>query len=358
MSCDDYEWHSYFIRKRYIGKGTFSKVFYGYHKDTKKEIALKRISFASLESNIKDKVISEIHLLLQMDHVHVMKLYEYRFEGDYIYLVTEYCNGDHMGKWLLDQKEKEKDRTYIYDAAETLRLLSQITQGMAYLHNKNIIHRDIKPENMLLHNGNIKICDFGFSTLIKDQLQMCNTICGTPLFMSPELIMFTPYSMSADIWSLGVLFYFMVYQRHPFGAIKTMDHYRSILGRRPPICFSPVPKLLAPLLEILPRMICYEPTERMTIHQLWSILKKQEKQEKQDKEDEDSFENIIFGDHTTEEDYMTTSSWSEEVVPIPDYFDKTNVSTPIPIPVAKHKKESFSFSFGSLETLFSLFRSK
>ena len=76
---ETYEWNNYIIEKKAIGRGSFSKVYYGYHKDTKVEIALKRILFTALQNSIKDKVISEINILQKMNHLHIIKLYEYKF---------------------------------------------------------------------------------------------------------------------------------------------------------------------------------------------------------------------------------------------------------------------------------------
>lgn len=71
---------------------------------------------------------------------------------------------------------------------EIKNVIEQIVIGIEYMHNNHILHRDIKPQNILLHDNIIKICDFGFSTMIKENNQMFNTVCGTPLFMSPELL--------------------------------------------------------------------------------------------------------------------------------------------------------------------------
>jgi serine/threonine-protein kinase ULK/ATG1 len=69
-----FEWNNYIIYKQAIGKGSFSKVYYGYHKETRMEIALKKIAFSKLQDIIKDKVVSEINILQRLDHVNIMKL--------------------------------------------------------------------------------------------------------------------------------------------------------------------------------------------------------------------------------------------------------------------------------------------
>jgi serine/threonine protein kinase len=215
-----FEWNNYIITKEAIGKGAYAKVYYGYHKHTKRDIALKKILFTKLPANVKDKVISEIHILQSMTHhqngIHIMELYEYRFDGDYLVLVTEYCNQGDLEKWLKQD----------HDFKERADIMVQIMRGMDYLHQHNILHRDIKPKNILLHDGIIKICDFGFSTMIKEYNQLFNTICGTPLYMSPELLFMQPYTLKSDIWALGILFYTILYKCHPYGKLINMEDYR------------------------------------------------------------------------------------------------------------------------------------
>lgn len=107
--------------------------------------------FSKLDNIIKTKVISEINILQQMNHVNIMKLYDYKFDGDYLVLIMEYCNNQHIETFL----EKNPSTLDIQDK------IKQIINGMDYLHSHNIFHRDIKPQNILLHDGTIKIADFG-----------------------------------------------------------------------------------------------------------------------------------------------------------------------------------------------------
>jgi len=263
MSADDktYEWNNYIITKAPIGKGSFSKVYYGYHKETKLEIALKRIIFTRLENNIKNKVISEISILQQMNHEHIMKLYEYKFDGDYIFLVTEYCAHKDLSVWM------ERDHT----TEEKMDIIKQITSGIHYLHEHNILHRDIKPQNILLHHGIIKICDFGFSVMIKEQLQLCRTICGTPLFMSPELLLLQPYTIKSEIWSLGILFYMMVYKVHPFGNLRSIDEYQSKIKLKTPIRYDTLADMEV-LRGLIQSMLLYSAEERPNSTTIYSVV--------------------------------------------------------------------------------------
>lgn len=271
-----YEWDKYIIKRTAIGKGSFSKVYYGWHKDTKQEIAMKRIGFSKLDNTIKNKVISEIMILQQMNHEHIMKLYEYKFDGDYIFLVTEYCNQNDLSFWMKESHTMDEKRD----------IMKQITIGMDYLHERNILHRDIKPENILLHNGVVKICDFGFSVMIKEELQMCMTICGTPLFMSPEILFMKPYTITSDIWSMGILFYWIIYGFHPFGVLKSLDDYRGKITLK--IIYEPIAEI-DHVIHIIKQMLAYRGENRPTTKQILTSFMQIEQPESAD----DSFDDFV-----------------------------------------------------------------
>jgi serine/threonine protein kinase len=254
-----FEWKEYIINKGSIGKGSYSKVYSGYNKETKLEIALKKIIFNKLHDNVKDKVISEINIMQKMNHPNIIKLYEYKFEGDYILLITEYCKDKDMDTWL--QKEHSID--------EIKDVIKQIVCGIEYMHSNNILHRDIKPQNILFHGNMIKICDFGFSTIIKDSYMMLNTICGTPLFMSPELLFLKPYTMKSEIWALGVLFYMMLYKVHPFGRLISLDDYRIKINNM--ISFKPIDGM-DDIIEIIKSMLLMKEKDRPDIKSIMKML--------------------------------------------------------------------------------------
>ena len=253
------EWNNYIINRKSIGKGSYSKVYQGYHKETKVEIAMKKILFNKLQSGVKDKVISEINILQKMNHDNIMKLYEYKFDGDYLVLITEYCKDKDLDHWV----GKNNSIDNIID------IIQQIVCGIEYMHSNNILHRDIKPQNILLHNNIIKICDFGFSTIIKESNMMFNTICGTPLFMSPELLFLKPYTIKSDIWALGVLFYIIIYKVHPFGKLTSLDDYRSKINMK--IYFPPI-EGLNNIIDIIKLMLQSNMEDRPDIMTINSML--------------------------------------------------------------------------------------
>ncbi len=89
--------------------------------------------------------------------------------------------------------------------AEVRDILTQICNGFEVVHKNNIIHRDIKPANFLIHNGIVKISDFGFARFVDDLDEpIFLTFLGSPLYMAPQILGKEKFSSKCDIWSLGV----------------------------------------------------------------------------------------------------------------------------------------------------------
>ena len=106
--------------------------------------------------------------------------------------------------------------------------MAQILSGLAYMHSRNISHRDMKPENVIYNprTGVVKIIDFGFACISKEKLRV---FCGTPSYMSPEIVARQAYSgPAADIWACGVILYVLLNGTVPFKAKTEKDLFRKI----------------------------------------------------------------------------------------------------------------------------------
>ena len=108
---------------------------------------------------------------------------------------------------------------------------AQLALGIGYLHSCNIIHRDLKLENILVEaDGYLKITDFGLAKIHNKSQGNANTFCGTPEYISPEMIQDTGYDHCTDWWSLGIIIYTMLVGQSPFFCQNNKIMYDNILS--------------------------------------------------------------------------------------------------------------------------------
>lgn len=255
-------WNDYYVFKDEIGFGSFSKVYKAIHILKKETYALKRISKSRLNKTLIDKFMNEIELMKTLNHLNIVKLIDYYVNDKYIVIVLEYCNGGSLKNLLNKGLNENEIRPIVY----------QIVNGMYYLNKMGIIHRDLKPDNILLTTNDVsssasttvaaeqnlvKIIDFGFSNNNKE---LYNTLCGTPMYMSPEIIAGLKYDSKSDLWSLGIITYELFHNKHPYDTPKSLQQlnhnilHNKILYRND---ISPY------FLDLLHRLLEMNPTNRI-----------------------------------------------------------------------------------------------
>uniref|UniRef100_A0A8C2UDX0 non-specific serine/threonine protein kinase n=1 Tax=Coturnix japonica TaxID=93934 RepID=A0A8C2UDX0_COTJA len=206
-----------FSRKDLIGHGAFAVVFKGRHKEKPElEVAVKCINKKNLAKS-QTLLGKEIKILKELKHENIVALYDFQVRTFNSSKAFEIWDGLTM-------------RTLSED---TIRLfLQQIAGAMKMLHSKGIIHRDLKPQNILLsyaggrksnpNNIRIKIADFGFARYLQNNM-MAATLCGSPMYMAPEVIMSQHYDAKADLWSIGTIIYQCLTGKAPFQASSPQD---------------------------------------------------------------------------------------------------------------------------------------
>ena len=115
------------------------------------------------------------------------------------YIIQEFCDGGEL-RQTMKKKGKIPEK-------EAIAMLTQICNGFVELIKEGVMHRDLKPENILLHQGQLKLADFGFSKKDRAKKMTAQTMVGTPLYMSYQILKGLPYSSKCDIWGLGSIFY-------------------------------------------------------------------------------------------------------------------------------------------------------
>ncbi|XP_055017992.1 serine/threonine-protein kinase ULK1a isoform X2 [Boleophthalmus pectinirostris] len=207
-----------FSRKDLIGHGAFAVVFKGRHRQRHWEVAIKCINKKNLAKS-QSLLGKEIKILKELKHDNIVRLFEYQEIGGCVYLVMEYCNGGDLAEYLHSKGTLSEDTIRIF--------LQQIVQAMKVLQGQGILHRDLKPQNILLCHGErrrasslntcIKIADFGFARHLQTNT-MAATLCGSPMYMAPEVLMSQNYDAKADLWSIGTIVYQCLTGKAPFYA--------------------------------------------------------------------------------------------------------------------------------------------
>ncbi|XP_063151809.1 serine/threonine-protein kinase ULK2 isoform X2 [Candoia aspera] len=213
-----------YSKKDLIGHGAFAVVFKGRHrKKTDWEVAIKSINKKNLS---KSQLLlgKEIKILKELQHENIVALYDVQEMPNSVFLVMEYCNGGDLADYLQAKGTLSEDTIRVF--------LQQIAAAMRVLHGKGIIHRDLKPQNILLSYASrrkssvsgirVKIADFGFARYLQSNM-MAATLCGSPMYMAPEVIMSQHYDAKADLWSIGTVIYQCLVGKPPFQANSPQD---------------------------------------------------------------------------------------------------------------------------------------
>lgn len=207
-----------------IGKGSFGKVMQVRKKDTGRIYAMKTIRKAHIVSRSEvTHTLAERTVLGQVNNPFIVPL-KFSFQNaEKLYLVLSCINGGELFHHLQKEGRFSEERARLY-AAELLCALE-------HLHAYDVIYRDLKPENILLdYTGHIALCDFGLCKLNMSESEKTNTFCGTPEYLSPELLLGNGYSKTVDWWTLGVLIYEMLSGLPPYYDENVNEMYRKILS--------------------------------------------------------------------------------------------------------------------------------
>ncbi|XP_070173726.1 cAMP-dependent protein kinase catalytic subunit PRKX-like [Littorina saxatilis] len=202
------------------GTGTFGRVVL-VREGPKAYLALKVMAITQV---IKLKQIEHIKnekdILSSISHPFIVNMVWSHKDNVFLYMLMEYVPGGELFSYLRNMGSFNNQTSNFY--------ASEIVCALDYLHVKNIVYRDLKPENLLLDvDGHLKITDFGFAKVVLDRTW---TLCGTPEYLSPEIILSKGHNKAVDWWSLGVLIFEMLVGYPPFYADNPFGIYEKILA--------------------------------------------------------------------------------------------------------------------------------
>jgi len=227
--------------ERQLGKGSFGTCYMVRHKtqtDTKNERRVrvcKIISKAQARAanTPEAKVREEFAVLKQLDHPHVLRIFEDFEDEENFYVVMEPCRGGDLQEYI---KTLEPMDAWTYERWVG-KVLQHTLSAIAYCHAKAVIHKDLKPENVMLSTAkhtplqdmHVVVVDFGLSEMFSSPTDRSSIISGTPPYMAPEVWQGN-FSKSCDIWSVGVMLFFLLSGRHPFMAQNIKDFPKAVMA--------------------------------------------------------------------------------------------------------------------------------
>ena len=242
--------------KKEIGYGSFWRVYLGEDPKTKELYAIKRVDKRQLQQSqyLEKAFWKEVEIMRKIQSPYSVKLYNVLPSLHYYNMVEELCDGDLYTELM--------KRPNGFSTEEVRRIMIQLNDAFAQMQKHKIVHRDLKVQNVFIKyttrpEFDVKLGDYGFSKELSDDITA--TKLGTPITMAPEILMNRAYTSKADLWSIGVIIYHLLFKDLPFKGRNEVMILQNILHNNIPR--NPTDQLLNDLIH---RLLVVDPRERIT----------------------------------------------------------------------------------------------
>ncbi|KAI8886647.1 Pkinase-domain-containing protein [Backusella circina FSU 941] len=289
-----------FVIQENIGQGSFASVYKAQHKIDKRIVAVKSVLRSKLTKKLLENLESEINILTSIRHPNIVGLIECQKTNSHIYLVMEYCSMGDLSNYIKKIRTNKalKSRAGGLPERTVRHFLKQLANALQFLRSQNLVHRDIKPQNLLLIESQdhdpptsdlpiLKIADFGFARFLPNA-SLADTLCGSPLYMGPEILSYKKYDAKADLWSVGAVLYEMITGRPPFRAQNHLELLKKIQESNDQIPFpdekNPEIHIGDDLKDLVRKLLKKDPVERLSFEEFFlhpAVLQQQQQQQPQ-----------------------------------------------------------------------------
>ncbi len=196
-----------------------AEVYRAYHANLDRYVAIKILhAFLAEDQEFQVRFEKEARNIAKLRHPHIVQVYDFDYDEkrESYYMVMELVNGVTLKDRLADLAEQDEKLSI----AETLRIIKEAADALAYAHNRGMIHRDVKPANLMLdHDDRVVLTDFGIAKMLDSkQMTVSGGMIGTPAYMSPEQGLGEPGDERSDLYSLGVIKYQLLVGALPYDA--------------------------------------------------------------------------------------------------------------------------------------------
>jgi calcium/calmodulin-dependent protein kinase I len=247
-----------------LGSGTFSTVRVAKHKATGRDVAVKIIDKANVDTS-KEALRTEVQILMRVEHPNIVKLFEIYESPRKVYLVMELLQGGELFDRIVNVYPNG------YSERDASIIIYKLVSAIDYLHTRGIVHRDLKPENLLYVSdspaADIKITDFGLAKIMRDD-DMLKTACGTPSYVAPEVLLNQGYGEAVDLWSIGVVMYVILCGYPPFFSESTPELFDQICEGSFQFQSPYWDNVSTSAKDLISRLLQVDPTKRFTTKQV------------------------------------------------------------------------------------------
>ncbi len=216
--------------EKILGKGAVGTVYKAYDPVINQFVAIKVIHKHLLEQDDSGEQLkrfrNEVLAGRRLKHPNIVSIYEYGEEGDNAFIIMEFVEGRQLKDFL--------DNNHNFDPETTFKIMQQLLAALSYAHQQGVVHRDIKPANILvMQNWQIQVADFGIAQIENSSLTKTGMILGTPNYMSPEQCLGEHVDHRTDIFSAGVVLYYLLTGKRPFESETMMGTLQQVLKVTP-----------------------------------------------------------------------------------------------------------------------------
>eukprot|EP01018_Ginkgo_biloba_P032192 Gb_22030 [translate_table: standard] len=284
--------YSIYEKLEKVGEGTYGKVYKAKHKITGQLVALKKTRLETEDEGVPATAVREVSLIQMLSKdPHFVRLLDVQHKETksgkpMLFLIFEYLESD-LKNYIDDLFKSQKKMPVM----EIKRFMYQLCNGIAYCHGHGVLHRDLKPSNLLVNKetGMIKIADLGLGRAFTIPVKEYTHEIVTLWYRAPEVLLgATHYSTSIDMWSVGCIFAELYRLRslfHGDSELQQILHIFKLLGTpnedvwpgvsklndwheyprwRPDNLSSAVPDMEPNAVDLLSKMLCYEPLHRIS----------------------------------------------------------------------------------------------
>jgi len=207
-----------------IGTGSFGTVRACIHRESRTKLAIKSIAVKGHAGNAT-LLKNEISLLGRANHRNIVKIVDVMQDQVYIHIIMEQCRGGDLFDLTVDDKTRLSE-------GRIRHIIGSLLDAIEHLHSMNIVHRDLKAEHLMFSsndvNSVIKIIDFGVATLHKPGDDPLTAFAGSLRSVAPEVVK-RCYGRECDLWSVGIITYFLLIQKMPFNGQSQNEIFKKIV---------------------------------------------------------------------------------------------------------------------------------